>query len=265
MTAPFPELTAPAFFEARGNGIFHATERTQGPWDPRLQHASPPCALLARELERCEPRDDTFLSRISFELLGPIPVGELEARASIERAGRSVELMRAELRAGGRPCVRASAWRMQKAEISAGAIDARDLPPLPDTESTPAEAIAPTGYIRSIEWRAARGSWNSPGAAAVWARPRVPLLEGEPLTGLQRLLTVCDSASGISSELPWRGWLFINTDLTVHMAREPQGEWILLDAQTQIAEGGAGVASSVLSDQLGFVGRGAQTLLVRKL
>ncbi len=84
------------------------------------------------------------------------------------------------------------------------------------------------------------------------------------MTGLQRMVAVCDSASGISAVLPLRSWLFINTDLTVHIVREPQGEWILIDAQTQISEGGAGVTTSVLSDRSGWAARGAQTLLVRR-
>lgn len=262
---PLPGLVSAAFFEERGPGRYRATERTEGPWDPRLQHASPPCALLTRELERIDPRDDAFLSRISFDLLGPIPLGELEVSARVERPGRSVELMRAELRAGGRPVVRASAWRVQKAQTDGGPDGSGSIPPLAGAESVLPDAIARTGYLRSIEWRAAGdGDWNTPGAAAVWARPRVPLLEGEEMTGLQRMVAVCDSASGISAVLPWRSWLFINTDLTVHVVREPQGEWILIDAQTQISEGGAGITTSVLSDRSGWAARGAQTLLVRR-
>src|SRR5512133_2404155 len=37
-----------AFFEVRGPGRFRATELTRGPWDPGLQHAGPPAALLGR-------------------------------------------------------------------------------------------------------------------------------------------------------------------------------------------------------------------------
>ena len=62
--------------------------------------------------------------------------------------------------------------------------------------------------------------------------------------------------------LDWGRYLFVNTELTVHFVREPVGEWVLLDAQTQLAEGGAGLASSVLSDRTGPVARGAQALFV---
>jgi hypothetical protein len=44
--------------------------------------------------------------------------------------------------------------------------------------------------------------------------------------------------------------------------REPRGEWICLDAETAIAEGGAGLATSTLSDDDGVVAHGAQSLRV---
>ena len=54
--------------------------------------------------------------------------------------------------------------------------------------------------------------------------------------------------------------MFINPELTVHFAREPAGEWVCLDAETQIAQ--SGLATSVLSDRTGPVARGAQALLI---
>jgi hypothetical protein len=64
--------------------------------------------------------------------------------------------------------------------------------------------------------------------------------------------------------LDWRVWWFINTELTLHLEREPRGEWICLDAVTSIQPGGAGLATSILSDSDGPVARGAQTLLVSR-
>jgi hypothetical protein len=257
------ELVSPAFYEPLGGGRYRSTERTEGPWSPELQHAGPPCALLARAIEACSPHDDAIVSRITIEILGPVPVAELEVRAEIERPGRSVELLRAELSAGGRVAMRASAWRIAKAAVTAGPA-AEPAPALPPAEDTPPEAIAHAGYLRSIEWRSVAGDWTTPGPATVWARPRVPLVPGEAMSGLQRLLCVADSCSGISAALPWHGWLFINTDLSVHVAREPRGEWILLDAVTQIHEGGVGLASAAVGDLDGVLGRSAQTLFVRE-
>lgn len=258
-------MTSPAaYFEPLGDGRYRATSHTEGPWTRESQHGGPPCALLTRALERLDPREDSLLSRVSVEFLGPVPVGDLEVHATVERPGRSVQLLRAELLAGGRTVLKATAWQVAGAPVDAGPPEDAP-PPLPPAESSAPAAIADTGYLRSIEWRSASGDWQHPGPAAVWGRPRYPLLDGEEMTGLQRLMTVVDSSSGISAALPWTGWLFINTDLTVHLTRAPAGEWILLDAVTRVAQGGAGLASAALGDEQGILGRSAQTLLVREL
>jgi hypothetical protein len=78
------------------------------------------------------------------------------------------------------------------------------------------------------------------------------------------VLAVADSGNGLSSELDVAQWLFINPELTVHLHREAVGEWVCLDAQTAISAGGAGLATSVLSDTQGRIGVGAQSLLVSR-
>ena len=116
--------------------------------------------------------------------------------------------------------------------------------------------------MSAIEWRPARGSLTASGPAAVWARMRYPLVPDEEPTPLDRALIVADSGNGASAELNLSRWFFINPELTVHLHREPAGMWICLDAQTAISPGGAGLATSVLSDLDGPVGVGAQSLFV---
>lgn len=258
------DLVSPAFYVSLGGERYASTERTAGPWSSELQHAGPPCALLTRALEACAPREDAIISRITVEILGPVPVAELEIHAEVDRPGRSVQLLRAELSSGGRVAMRANAWQVAGAPVDAGPPE-EPAPPLAATESAPPEHIAQTGYLRSIEWRSVSGDWQQPGPASTWARPRVPLIESETMSGLQRLLCVADSSSGLSAALPWAGWLFINTDLSIHVSREPRGEWVLLDATTRISKGGAGLATAALGDADGVFGRSAQTLLVRQL
>jgi Thioesterase-like superfamily len=101
-----------SFFVARGGGRYEATEWTRGPWDPRHQHGGPPAALLAGELSRVGA-PGMALARLTFEILGAIPVGPVEAVVEVERPGRSVELLAGELRAGGRAVMRARAWRVR--------------------------------------------------------------------------------------------------------------------------------------------------------
>ena len=48
------------------------------------------------------------------------------------------------------------------------------------------------------------------------------------------MLVAADSGNGVSAALDWREHLFINTDLTVHLLRPPEGEWVCLDAVTYV-------------------------------
>ena len=86
----------------------------------------------------------------------------------------------------------------------------------------------------------------------MWARPRIAVLAGdEPLTGLQHAVLVGDSASGVSAELDWDVWTFLNVDLDVHLARPVQGSWLRMDATTQLGRHGSALARSTLSDAPG--------------
>lgn len=256
-----------SFYVPAGDDRWRATVHTTGPWDARSQHGGPPSALLGRAVQRCQPRGDMIVARFSCEILGAIPVGELEVRSRVARAGRSVELVEAAARAGGRDVARAAAWRVLRASSQPVAARHGQPPALPDGDLRPA-SMPPggwvDGYLSAVEWRAARGGIGSPGPATVWTRLRYPLVPGEDPGPLERVLAVADSGNGVSGELDIAQWLFINPELTVHLHREAEGEWICVDAQTAISTGGAGLATSVLSDLGGPVGVGAQSLLIAR-
>jgi Acyl-CoA thioesterase C-terminal domain/Acyl-CoA thioesterase N-terminal domain len=253
---------ADSFFVPRGEGRWLATVHATGPWDERAQHAGPPSALLGRAMRHCEPREDMIVSRFTTEILSSIPVGEVEVRARVARPGRSVQLLEAVLTAGGREVAWARAWRVLRTECPGAGPGLVKAPPLPGSGAPLPPGGWVDGYLSAIEWRAVRGAFGERGPATVWARMRYPLVPGEEPSGLERALAVADSGNGISGELDLRRWLFINPELTVHMFRDPEGPWICLDAQSNIAAGGAGLATSVLSDLDGPVGVGAQALLI---
>jgi hypothetical protein len=279
---------ADSFYIPAGQDAWLATSHTTGPWDARAQHGGPPSALLGRAIQRCEPRGDMIIARFTCEILGAIPVGEIRVRARLARPGRSVELLEAVASTDGRDVARATAWRVLRTD--GPQVAPRSAPPaLPEELSAPPGGIpqapggtpqappgeappgemppAPAsgwvdGYLSAIEWRPVRGHFTEPGPATVWARMRYPLVPGEETGPLERVLAIADSGNGVSSELDLRQWRFINPELTVHLHREAVGEWICLDARTVISTGGAGLATSVLSDADGPVGVGAQSLLI---
>jgi hypothetical protein len=250
-----------SFYVPLGDDRWSATHHTTGPWDRRYQHGGPPSALLGRAVERCSPRDDMVVARVTVEILGAVPVGELELRSRVARPGRSVELVEAVLSAGGRDVARAAAWRVLRTTRSVPSRSSAP-PPLPAQATTVVAEGWVGGYLSAVEWRFADGGFGIEGPARAWTRLRHPLVPDEPNSPLTRVLSVADSGNGLSSELDVTTWHFINPELTVHLHREAVGEWVCVAATTAISEGGAGLATTALSDLDGPIGVGAQSLLV---
>ena len=257
-----------ALYEQDGSGRFLSTELTRGPWNPDHQHAGPPAALLARAIERASAIAPGQTARLSFDILGPVPIAALAVEARTLRTGRRVEQIEATLTGeDDRPLMRATAWRIRLAETPEVAT-AQPPPPPPSEARTSGFASWPgddeIAYRDALEWRWLNGSFSEPGPACVWSRLKVPLVAGEEVTPLERLLVMADAASGVSAQLDWNRWLFVNLDLGIHLERPPRGEWMAMDAHTQIGDSGAGLCTSVLSDGLGRVGTSTQTLLVER-
>jgi hypothetical protein len=251
-----------SFFVPRAANLFTPTDHTRGPWGAESQHGGPPASLLGRAVEAANDRTDMAVARITFEILRPIPVRDLSVTTDVIRPGRSVEMVEAGLWDDGTEVMRARAWRIRIGELDvrtpvapppAGPGDSVDAEPLP----TPYE-----GYLHAMEMRSVHGGLNEPGPGTVWFRMRYPLLPDEAPSPLTRVLIAADSASGISAVLDWHEWLFINTDLTVHLHRKPAGEWICLDAETTVQPTGVGLAASVVYDEEGSIGLTSQSLFV---
>ncbi len=251
--------------DGRDGDRFHATVATTGPWFADAQHAGPPSALLVRALERCSAQPHTQIGRITVDVLGPVPAGEVVVRAAVERPGRSITLLAAELTAGGRTAMRARAWRLAVGDTARVTTGLAAPLAAPDTARLRTERPPGwlPGFIDALEWRWLHGWMGEPGPGAVWTRQRVPLVDGEEPSPLQRLMLVADSGNGAAAPLDIREWLFVNTELTVHLHRPPTGSWMGVDAQTTVGPAGAGTVAGLLFDEHGHVGRSAQCLTVR--
>jgi hypothetical protein len=260
-----------SIFRAEGER-FLPTEHARGPWDPRALHGGAPAALMTAAFERMEPGAELAVARLGFELLRPVPLAPLSVSTRIVRAGRRVQELAGELRAGEDLICRASALRVQpvpdglpEAEPGVGGAPAA---PMPGPEAARGVRFAlddsneESFASSAMEMRFLDDPFAL-GPARVWMRLRHPLLPGEPASSLARLAATADFGNGVSAALPFADYLFINADLTIHLQRRPRGEWIGLDAHTLLPSGGSGLAESVLLDVDGPLGRAFQTLVVQ--
>ena len=256
-----PELPS-GFYQRIDAETFAATSWTTSPWDARLQHGGPPTALIAHVMCEQFPRDDMRIARVASEFLGAIPIATMRVRTRVLRPGRRIELLEGVLEVDGRDVVSTRVWRIAvqpDGSVPAGATAAQPVPAFAD-RSAPPSWFDRFPYGRAIEWRYVVGG-GEPGPAAVWTRPRYPLIAGEPMTRIDAALLVADSANGVSGELPMNDWLFVPPSLSIALERYPSGDWVLLDARTSITGDGLGVTTLRLADLDGWIGAGTQALL----
>jgi hypothetical protein len=245
---------------------FVPSGHARGPWDPGAQHGGPPGALLARAIERLEAPVPMRIVRLTVEFLRAVPLEPVTVTARASRGGRRMQMAEAVLQAGGEDVLRARAVRLRTGDVDVPASEHED--PVAGPE---AGAVLPfvadhgeaLGFHRTgMEIRFVRGAFEQDGPALAWFRLTMPVVAGEEPSPVQRAVAAADFGNGISRRLDWNTHLFVNTDLSVHLHREPAGEWVALDARTDLDGAGIGQATSVLHDAAGRIGTGAQSLFV---
>jgi hypothetical protein len=246
--------------------LYVPSMHTRSPWDDRAQHGGAAAALLGRAIEAVPCEVPMMVARFTVDIRKPIPLQPLRVGAWVERHGRRVQLLSAALSVGDDEVCRVSAWRIRIADLKLP-VAAQELPfPGPDKgDIFPAESDEPAFHRTGVQMSFVRGSFFEVGPSTVWIRLLHPVIAGETPSPLMRTLAAADFGNGISSALEWGRYVYINTDLTVYLHRQPEGEWICLDARSSVNSSGAGLAESALYDVRGPIGRSLQALFVDEL
>jgi hypothetical protein len=164
--------------------------------------------------------------------------------------------------------VRAHAVAIRRADLPTGEGHESHLEPGPE-----AGVVLPFGFEQDdrpafhrsgVEVRFLDGGADRPGPARAWFRLQRPVVDDERPSGVQRAAAAADFGNGISWVLPFDDWIFLNPDLTLHLARPPEGEWIGLEAFTLPSDQGVAMAESAVYDDRGRLGRAVQSLLLQR-
>jgi hypothetical protein len=254
-----------AIYRVDGNRVVTSPDAA-GPWDARMQHGSAPAALVVWAAEAIPAPQPMQIARVTIDLMRPVPVAPLTIETEVLREGRKIQLCEVKLLADGVQVVGATVLKI-KQQAQPLPDDVRELPvTLPSPEDSLVEdghgATSP--FAGMVSMRAARGRFGQAGAGAIWFRVDHPLIAGEAVSQAMRAVVAADFSNGTASTLDFRAWTFINADLTVNLARQPVGEWILLDGESWIGPDGTGLAMSRLADRQGYFGRAVQSLVIEK-
>jgi Acyl-CoA thioesterase C-terminal domain/Acyl-CoA thioesterase N-terminal domain len=255
--------------------VYVSTEHANAGWYEEGQHGGAVAALIAGHIEQHVPTLAPMqMNRLTVEIFRVIPLVPLRIETEVVREGKRIQTVQAHVYDPTN--VLLSIATMQRLRTT-------DLP-LPDIaepprlefpkpldlepRSTVAWGVGETGKVMfhrsAIEIREIFGGFDDKGPGAMWARLVMPIVAGTETTPLQRAVAIGDFCNGISRALG-RGWLFMNPDLTIHLTRYPDGDWIALSAESAYGTLGRGVATGTLWDTTGFLGRSTQSLYLDRI
>jgi hypothetical protein len=265
MTSPQPVVRdeVPALFVRDGEDLL-PTALSVGPWRPDALHGSAVAALFGALLDE----EGVTVARVTMDLLGAVRLKPLRVTMAEGGGGQRVRRRTATLHDGDRAVAQATALYMAGTSIelpdTAHAGEPPPPPPGPLALLPESRAGWPGFENRSMEILIDRERRD---AMYGWFRLLVPALSDGSVSGLQSTLAAADYTSGGTVlVLSMKRWAFMSTDLTVNLLRPMVGDWVgLTAAPSTVATTGVGVASSVLHDEAGVLGRCAQTQFLEAL
>lgn len=257
-----------SFREDAYTGTFIATEHTASPWNSEHQHAGPAVALMIHAAQSLSiPATDPLTTRVAVDILAPIPRAAVAVTARVVKSGELAALVEAEMTVAGldQVIMRMSAWRIRRARGVLGAPMGPYRQPPARGAVTPPHEMWGHGYVEAMEWRVSEGDLAEAGPTTVWARPLVNLIDDQAARGVELVALLADAASGVSAMADPRELVFLNTDLSLHIVREPQGDAVWMHAESFLSVDGVGMTSSVLGDASGSLATAGQALFVGRL
>lgn len=253
--------------------IYHSTPLANAGWYDEGQHGGAFSALVVGHIEHTVPTlTEMQASRATVEIFRVIPLIPLRIETEIVREGKRIQHVHAQVHdESGALLSTAAVQRLRVADLRIPASSGPpQLPfPLPDEidgrvgEAWGVGARDRTMFHRhAMEIREVEGGFEEEGPGSVWMRLSKPIVADRETTPLQRVVATADFSNGISRGLDIERWVFMNPDLTVHVSRYPEGEWIALSAESTYGHEGRGLATGTLWDTSGWLGRSTQSLYI---
>ena len=184
--------------------LYLPTELVRGPWDPNSQHGGAPAALIVDRLSKLQPGGR--LTRVTIELMRPVPLAPLTLTTSVEKSGRMVQRTLAELYADGIAVARAEGLHLAATikdgtapdealmrrgpfEVMPGLDEARE-------QRRPTRVKQTSFSTHAVDIRFVAGRFSEPGPAAAWFRLKVPVVDDEPIHPWSRVAAAADFCNG---------------------------------------------------------------------
>lgn len=238
-----------AFF-TRGAHGYEPQRYADSGWAPDMLNGAATCGLLAHVLENNHGAPGFEPARLTVDLFRPVRKRPVTVTTTPVRTGNRILVADATLVQDGLDVARATAIFLRKSEQPPGRIWVRPEQPAPP----PGELTAqPFTHLWGSD---AQGGWTprlrdhqNDSRHRSWQRP-LPVVLGEPPSPFAAAAVIGESTSMMTN---WgsAGVGFINTDLTLALARPAEGVAIGIEADNHLGVDGIAVGSATLFDESG--------------
>jgi hypothetical protein len=226
----------------------------RSPWAADMLHGRLLAGLAAWAIERDHGDPDLQPARLTVDMYRSPAMVATSVATTLVRSGGRVRVVDAMIDQGGVAVARASSLFLRRAEPP----ELDDAPVTPPWDAPAAEGLGPAFVPADAPFdvRSVTGEGFGAGGDVtrqVWLRDRRPLVPGHDLTPFVRAALASDFASPLAN-MSTEGLTYINADLTLHLARLPEGEWLGLSTGDRVVADGVSVAECPLHDARGPVG-----------
>lgn len=253
-----------SLFELDGDALV-PTGIARSMWSENQMHGVAISGALARTIEACvvgAGREDLRPARVTVDLFRPATMDPCKVTAEIVREGKRICLVDAMLTQDGVRVARASAIFLKPSASAEGEVwtpeDGASAPPL---DLVPASEQPRPPYFHSENgWSQTFSEHQNGSRKASW-NTALSVVAGEQVTPFQGVAAMADGASLVTN---WgdRGVEYINTDITLALARMPQGLEVGLVAVDRVEQDGIAVGTAAVFDRAGQLGTVMVTSLV---
>ena len=252
-----------AMFTLEGD-LLVPTHIARSMWSHDQMHGVAASGALSRALEMRLAelgREDLHPARYTVDLFKPARMSPCTVETDVVREGRRICLIDAFLLQDGERVARASCVFLKPTESPSGAVwTPEDHPHAPPADVVPESEEPRVPFFASDEpWSQSFPDHQNSSRKQTW-QTGLPVVDGEPGTPFQAAASISDATSMVVN---WgtEGVQFINTDITLALARPPVGREIGLSATDRVERDGIAVGTVEVFDRAGPLGTAMVTAL----
>jgi hypothetical protein len=256
-------MTDEPFFRRDGD-LYQPTPFSRGPWSPTSLHGRVVAGLLAHAIEAAHGEPEMIPARFTVDMYRLPDLSAAAVTVTPIRVGHRIKVIDAEYLVGGVSMARATCQFLRKGEHPEGVVwsppnwtvpKPADIPP-------PADGRGPMGGMWAT--RRIEGDFGTLGPEKrLWMSDFRELVEGEALTPFGRVALAADFASPFANSGD-KGLGWINSDITVYLARLPVTEWIGFEVKNHQHDAGVAIAECWLYDETGPIGASSCAALAQR-